>query len=125
MSTLKASNIQDTNGNNNSTPAEISQGRAKAWVKFDGTLSNIGSGDNQFNVDDITDHGTGQYSANFTTAMPNANYAVAGMASDSGSGSVVALSFESATTSAVRVQCIRSTTGFSNQSVVNIIVFGD
>ena len=35
MSTLKTSNIQDTSGNNNSTPEQISQGRAKAWVNYD------------------------------------------------------------------------------------------
>ena len=34
MSTLKTANIQDTSGNNNSTPEEINQGRAKAWVNF-------------------------------------------------------------------------------------------
>ena len=34
MSTLKTSNIQDTSGNNNSTPEEISQGRAKSVDNF-------------------------------------------------------------------------------------------
>ena len=77
MSTLKTSNIQDTSGNNNSTPAQISNGRAKAWVKFDGTASDISSTANGYNVDTITDNGTGDYTVNFTTAMTNANYAVA------------------------------------------------
>jgi|TARA_R100000482_G_scaffold92720_1_gene38392 hypothetical protein len=72
MSTLKASNIQDTSGNNNSTPAEISQGRAKAWAYFDGT--GTPSVVNGYNVDTIDDGGDGKYTLNFTTAMANANY---------------------------------------------------
>jgi hypothetical protein len=50
-------------------------GIAKAWVNFDGTVSTPtirGS----FNVGSITKNGTGDYTVNFTTAMPNANYSV-------------------------------------------------
>jgi len=49
-------------------------GIAKAWVNFNGTgtVAIVGS----FNVSSITDNGTGDYTVNFTTAMPNANYAV-------------------------------------------------
>ena len=49
----------------------------RAWVNFNGT-TNVGgfctiraSG----NVTNITDNGTGDYTVNFTTAMPDANYA--------------------------------------------------
>ena len=76
MSTLKTSNIQDTSGSNNSTPEEINQGRAKAWVNFNGEGS-ISIRDN-FNVSSITDNATGEYTLNFTNAMPNANYCFAG-----------------------------------------------
>ena len=49
-------------------------GIAKAWVNFNGTGTvAIRS---SFNVSSITDNGTGDYTINFTTAMPNANYAV-------------------------------------------------
>ncbi len=119
MSTLKVDNLLNAAGNE--SPISV-PGAAKAWVKFNGT-GTIAINDS-FNVTSLTDHGTGQYSANFTNAMANANYAVAGMASDSGSASVVALSWESSTTSAVRVQCIRSSTGFSDQGIVNVVVFG-
>lgn len=74
MSTLKTSNIQDTSGNNNSTPEEINQGRAKAWVNFNGT-GTVAIRDS-FNVSSITDNGLGDYSVNFSTSMNNANYAV-------------------------------------------------
>ena len=48
----------------------------RAWVNFDGTGTPAirGSG----NVSSITDNGTGDYTVNFTTAMPDANYSVSG-----------------------------------------------
>jgi len=46
----------------------------RAWVNFNGTgtVAIRGSG----NVSSITDNGTGDYTINFTTAMPDANYSV-------------------------------------------------
>jgi hypothetical protein len=69
---IRASSIQDTGGNNGSTPAAIANGIAKAWVNFNGTgtVSIRAS----FNVSSITDNGVGSYTVNFTTAMPDANY---------------------------------------------------
>jgi len=49
-------------------------GIAKAWVNFNGT-GTVAIRDS-FNVSSITDNGTGDYTVNFTTAMPNANYAI-------------------------------------------------
>jgi hypothetical protein len=53
-------------------------GAAKAWVNFNGTGTVAIRA--QFNVSSITDNGTGDYTVNFTTAMPDANYSSAGMA---------------------------------------------
>ena len=72
MSTLKTSNIQDTSGTNNSTPEEISQGRAKAWITFNGT-GTVANRD-KFNIDTITDNGTGDFSVAITNNMSIANY---------------------------------------------------
>jgi hypothetical protein len=46
----------------------------RAWVNFNGTgtVAIRGSG----NVSSITDNGTGDYTVNFATAMPDANYSV-------------------------------------------------
>lgn len=54
----------------------------RAWVNFNGssTVAIRASG----NVSSITDNGTGNYTVNLTNAMPDANYSVAGMASDTG-----------------------------------------
>jgi hypothetical protein len=48
--------------------------KCRAWVNFDGTgtVAIRSSG----NVSSITDNGTGNYTINFATALPDANYAV-------------------------------------------------
>ena len=50
---------------------------ARAWVNFNGTgtVAIRASG----NVSSITDNGTGDYTVNFTTAMPDANYSISGV----------------------------------------------
>jgi hypothetical protein len=53
---------------------------ARAWVNFDG---NTGSGNTiraSGNVSSVTRNATGDYTVNFTTAMPDTNYAVSGTA---------------------------------------------
>ena len=46
--------------------------KCRAWVNFNGTgtVAIRASG----NVSSITDHGTGNYTVNFSTSMPDANY---------------------------------------------------
>lgn len=51
-------------------------GIAKAWVNFNGTTASPSTIRDSFNVASVTKNGTGDYTINFTTAMPNANYAV-------------------------------------------------
>jgi hypothetical protein len=59
----------------------------RAWVNFDGTTNTAGfctiraSG----NVTSVADNGTGVYTVNFTTAMPDINYAVAATSMEVGS----------------------------------------
>jgi hypothetical protein len=61
----------------------------RAWVNFDGTTNTAGfctiraSG----NVTSVADNGTGDYTVNFTTAMPDANYSAQVWAASSGSTS--------------------------------------
>ena len=58
--------------------------KCRAWVNFDGTgtPSIRASG----NVSSITRNGTGQYTVNFATALPDANYAVTTSGSQAQSG---------------------------------------
>jgi hypothetical protein len=71
MSTLVAQTI--SNGTVSTSSANVIQGSAKAWVNFNGT-GTVAIRDS-FNVSSITDNGTGNYTVNFTTAIPNVNYA--------------------------------------------------
>jgi len=52
----------------------------RAWVNFNGTTvtnpASMTGVRGSFNVSSILDNGVGNYTVNFTTAMPDANYAV-------------------------------------------------
>jgi hypothetical protein len=65
MSTIKCTTLQNLSG--------VEVYTCKAWVNFNGTgtVAIRASG----NVSSITDVGVGRYNVNFTTAMPDANYA--------------------------------------------------
>jgi hypothetical protein len=95
----------------------------RAWVNFNGTgtVAIRASG----NVSSITDNGTGDYTVNFTTAMPDANYAVAPSvesetsAASTRSPQVLAVRTGTApTTTAVRV--INKIGGFSTAGAVEV-----
>lgn len=62
------------------TSSQVDSGSttAKAWVNFNGTGTVAIRA--AYNVSSITDNGTGDYTANFTTAMGDANYFVTGSA---------------------------------------------
>jgi len=91
----------------------------RAWVNFNGTGTPAirTSG----NVSSITDNGTGNYTINFSTAMPDINYAAVGSASSGGDGFLIVCSFNSRsgsivapTTSAFRVYTRLSGTNSDN-----------
>ena len=46
----------------------------RCWVNFDAYTTGVPEIKNSFNVSSITDHGVGQYTVNFTNAMPDINY---------------------------------------------------
>ena len=102
MSTLKVTTIQ--------TPAGVEVYTCKAWVNFNGTgtVAIRGSG----NVSSITDNGSSDYTVNFTTAMPDANYSATAMGDVSG-GVVVSIQSGVAapTTSALRLRTYEATAG--------------
>ena len=94
MSTIKCTTLQNLSG--------VEVYTAKAWVNFNGigTVAIRASG----NVSSITDNGVGDYTVNFTTAMPDANYGATVTAS--GMSGCVGISRDATTprtTSAIRV----------------------
>ena len=99
-------------------------GIAKAWVNFDGTGTvAIRS---SFNVSSITDNGVGDYTVNFTTAMPNANYVIAGVAGGVNAGGDIesADQVTARTTSLVRIYTVNNNgTSLIDCPQVNVVVF--
>ena len=73
MSTLKLDTLSNKAGTASVPSDTIVSGTAKAWVNFNGTGTVAIR--RAFNVSSITDNGTGDYTVNFTTAMPDADYA--------------------------------------------------
>ena len=120
MSTLKVNNLQDINGANNSTPEQVSQGRAKAWVRFNGT--GTVSITDSFNISSISDNGTGSYAFAFTTNMANTNYVAM---ANTGRFAHCGGSTSSYTTSVFNVSVANVLGVLEDRSIVHAIVFGD
>lgn len=95
----------------------------RAWVNFNGTgtVAIRASG----NVTSITDNGTGDYTVNFTTALPDANYSTVGMASDSGARLTLnrASSLAAQATASVRVTTGTPSGGAADASEIHIAIF--
>tara|TARA_R100000152_G_C6692790_1_gene124018 strand:+ start:241 stop:618 length:378 start_codon:yes stop_codon:yes gene_type:complete len=125
MSTLKVNTIQDSSGSNASTTEQINQGRAKAWVNFNGT-GTVAIRDN-FNVSSITDSGTGVYTANFSSAMSNANYASVVSTGNNDKGRYgIMIDSDDKTTSGCKIFGFQTSTGSSLDSEeVSLSIFGD
>jgi hypothetical protein len=103
---------------------------SRAWVNFNGTgtVAIRGSG----NVTSITDNGTGDYTINFTTAMPDTNYGITAYSrSDSAltaySYLITSNSADTKTTSALRISSrftsSGSGSGVYDSSEVGIAIF--
>ena len=73
MSTLALSTISNLAGTASTSSDNVINGSAKAWVNFNGTGTVAIRA--SYNVSSITDNGTGDYTVNFTNALPDANYA--------------------------------------------------
>ena len=73
MSTLRLTTISNQTGSSSVPSETVINGSAKAWVNFNGTGTVAIRA--AFNVSSITDNGTGDYTINFTNAMPDVNYA--------------------------------------------------
>jgi hypothetical protein len=71
--TIVADTIQNGAGTSTSMTNAIT-GSAKAWVQFAGNATPTINA--SFNVSSITYISTGQWTVNFTTAMPTSTYAV-------------------------------------------------
>lgn len=76
MSTLKADTISDRTGSASTSMLNAINGSAKAWINFNGTGTPAIRA--SYNVTSITDNGVGDYTVNFTNALVDASYVMAG-----------------------------------------------
>jgi hypothetical protein len=95
----------------------------RAWVNFNGTgtVAIRASG----NVTSITDNGVGNYTINFTTAMPDTNYAFVGTASASGAtanGILTATDTDTKTVSALQIRTGLTSPSATQQDPVQVSV---
>jgi hypothetical protein len=114
MSTAKFNTWLNPNGTENY--------KCRAWVNFNGvtTATIRASG----NVSSVTRNGAGDYTVNFTTALPDANYSVAGMGVQSPNNHIVALSSATApTSSAVRLNVFQSGGSLADSLYVLVAIF--
>lgn len=145
MSTLSATNIKNaSSGSNNIVLGTSGQttvngdllfnsgyGSAataygcRAWVNFNGTgtVAIRASG----NVSSITDNGVGDYTVNFTTAMPDANYSIMlGNSRTNVSTANIAADIDPVTlptASAMRFQTYNWANTAADASVVTVAIF--
>jgi hypothetical protein len=70
MSTLVAQTI--SNGTVSTSSENVIRGSARAWVNFNGVSSVTVRA--SYNVSSVTRNNTGDYTINFTNALPDANY---------------------------------------------------
>jgi hypothetical protein len=102
----------------------------RAWINFNGsgTPSIRGSG----NVSSITDNGTGDYTVNFTTAMPDVNYSFVATSDNNENGVSDAFSTPSSRgtdtylTSSVRFSVLRlrfDVQDFRDATIITVAIF--
>ena len=110
--------------NNFGTVAGYPSYQCRAWVNFNGTgtVAIRASG----NVSSITDNGTGDYTVNFTTAMPDVNYATNVTTDTSSAGNYSNYSntlFGQSSASAIRVISTSNSTAYSDVPRIAVSVF--
>lgn len=100
----------------------------RAWVNFNGTtVTNPASMTGvraSFNVSSILDNGTGNYTVNFTNAMPDANYAPQYTAGDGSNNAVVGgLQLNTANSATVTTVSRIDSVGLIDVAFVSVAIF--
>jgi hypothetical protein len=93
----------------------------RAWVNFNGT-GTVAIRDSG-NVSSITDGGTGAYTVNFTTAMPDVNYCVTATCGLTSGAGFVRQTTTAFTTSAVQFNTINTSNTTADTAYVGVSVF--
>lgn len=93
----------------------------RAWVNFNGTGTVAIRA--SFNISSITDNGAGQYTANITTAMPDANYSAVGSCSYD-SNDAIAVQTNAYLTTSLGISTVKANLGsFLDKTFINVAIF--
>jgi len=107
--------MQDSGSNTNT---------CRAWVNFNGTGTPAIRA--SFNVSSITDNGTGDYTVNFTVAMPNTNFAsilTQGNTDGTNPSGTNSIGLRSVTTTTCQIGCRTSAGAQYDSPVVTAAIF--
>ena len=94
-------------------------GIAKAWCQYNGSTSTLSG---NFNVGSVTKNSTGNYTFNFTTAMPNTTYSAVTSANPATTATALSIVTSSWATGSVGMQVYGGTGGASQDATVSLIV---
>ena len=130
MSTLKTGKVKTTTiadelDTESTAVTNVINGSAKAWVNFNGigTVAIRAS----FNVNSITDNGTGNYTINFTNALTDTNYALASMQGHTvGDGAARAVVYDqdnTKTTTALQIRTVYNWVNYYDAGEIYALVF--
>jgi hypothetical protein len=125
MSTLRLTTISNQGGTASVPSDTVINGSAKAWVNFNGTGTVAIR--QAFNVSSITDNANGDYTVNFTTALPDTNYnAVFGVGSQiAAQGRIIMEQHDNVlrSTTQLRIYTLNTGTTPSDSGVVSVSIF--
>ena len=94
----------------------------RAWVNFNGTGTVAIRA--SFNVSSITDNGTGDYTVNFTTAMPDANFSAVPQSGEVSGGDNNSNARVTATsTSTTRIAVKNASFVFADYNLISLAIF--
>ena len=109
----------------------ISQARvAKAWVHFDGTEAAGNMIGSSYNVSSMTDHDTGRYTINFSTALADANYSAVMYTNAYDSDAAAGFNnhfvggLNTRTTTSIRLESYNGS-AYPDASLCDVIIFGN
>ena len=133
--TITANLTGTVTGNASGLSSPASNGLAKAWVNFNGagtytlgtpTAATIRS---SHNVSTITKNANGDFTVTFSSAFPNANYAVMVSAQGAANNALSVIRAGAAatmvTTTSVRVSFLDTSAGPENPNTACVVIFGN
>ena len=107
--TVEAADLSD--GTTTVGTEYVTNGSAKAWANYDGTVPSVRD---SLNLSSLTDNSTGDFTANYTASFANTNYAAKGAAARQSSTSVSAYwNFPTGSTLAYSVSATNFRSGYN------------